>query len=834
MPLQRSNIEDNRSGMNVFEREFWIEPEYLENDEIRHELRARGVTPGGDRRTIAARLRACVSEEKRNPGAYAMFSVGMPSEEVEYCARNADRLRNLLQQVSLDPVTHDRFMSVFLHLEGRINRIPKKDRALDLSAVIFHRNEEYSEIYNEFVQKVKALMLPRRIANDDPRVSNMTDNRSQTPPAHINGISNGVVHSNLPGVVFSNLGASSPRGGNHNDMSGADSLTLDRSNTNVSGTDAGSQLMRQLIENVDRMPNTSNATMNMGDNARLSQQFQPIGRQLLTPINSSGFQPAMLYTVANNQSMPATASHGSILLPPSNYGDGRTNSLPNSFGFNPSQSSLSGQISSIPPQNTDNIPSNFGGMPPQANVNTPWAAVSAVNGNRNHASRVVDNLIQTNLSEPSPNGNTYIVPRTGQLPSVSLPRDIANHNANGANTVPPASALEEKLDFLMATLASLTDEVSTIKRLGNPTLSDPNTSSSQVNRVTNPSATYTVDQNHYPNATAGTQISFNRPSHHNVPIHKWNWKFSADKTSTIPERRDLAAFLKKLELYRVAEDLSHEQIHKKFHFLIDGCVYEWYMQYRHNFTNWEQLLGGLKKQFTTPLTHFMKVAKLAARRQGKTETAMTYIASIQREFDELGMYSEKEKISIIQNGLTERLRNVALSHDWDTVQAMDLHLRTIEVADELRKETESQIQRRMFFPRRSINAIETEERNVSGGLNEFVENDTECDEYISGDAECQAVRAKGSMGKNVPLTGNVIGKHAMMGTQTRNITTCYNCKSESHRLIDCSEPITRIFCFRCGKEGVRAPNCTCGSKNSRSVACSTTESCDQQPLIQWD
>lgn len=214
---------------------------------------------------------------------------------------------------------------------------------------------------------------------------------------------------------------------------------------------------------------------------------------------------------------------------------------------------------------------------------------------------------------------------------------------------------------------------------------------------------------------------------------------------------------------------------------------------------------------------------------------MAYIASIQREFDEMGMYSEKEKISIIQNGLNERLRNVALSHDWVSVQAMDLHLRTIEVADELRKETESQTQKRMFFPRRAINVIEANEQGINAELNEANENDSELTEYLGNEINCQAIKAKyqkGNVSNSLSATNERKDIYTAKETQTRNVMTCYNCKAESHRLVDCGEPITRIFCFRCGREGVRAPNCSCGPKNSRNVACSTTESCDQQPLVQ--
>lgn len=45
MPLQRSDL--NHSFGMVFDREFWIEPEYLETEEIKHELRIRNVSAGG-------------------------------------------------------------------------------------------------------------------------------------------------------------------------------------------------------------------------------------------------------------------------------------------------------------------------------------------------------------------------------------------------------------------------------------------------------------------------------------------------------------------------------------------------------------------------------------------------------------------------------------------------------------------------------------------------------------------------------------------------------------------------------------------------------------------
>lgn len=95
----------------------------------------------------------------------------------------------------------------------------------------------------------------------------------------------------------------------------------------------------------------------------------------------------------------------------------------------------------------------------------------------------------------------------------------------------------------------------------------------------------------------------------------------------------------------------YDQVFHKFHYIIEGSVYEWYIQYRGAFRNWEELKEGLKRQFTTPLTPFMSVAKLASKRQQKDESAMAFIASVLRDFDALNIYGEQERISIIQNGL---------------------------------------------------------------------------------------------------------------------------------------------------------------------------------------
>lgn len=53
-----------------------------------------------------------------------------------------------------------------------------------------------------------------------------------------------------------------------------------------------------------------------------------------------------------------------------------------------------------------------------------------------------------------------------------------------------------------------------------------------------------------------------------VPVHKWGWKFSADRNAKEAEKRELTAFLRKVEVFRGAERSTYEDIHRKFHFLV--------------------------------------------------------------------------------------------------------------------------------------------------------------------------------------------------------------------------------------------------------------------------
>lgn len=138
----------------------------------------------GDRRTLSLRLKKAIAHERSVPGARLMCRVGTPQQEFEYVNGSIPRLRTCLDEVSTDMVSHHRFMSLLLHLEGRLNRIEAYRDNLNLSEVIFSVNEEISSFYNEFLEKLRSFVCTRakQILND-PAIVTMQRSQSNNAPA---------------------------------------------------------------------------------------------------------------------------------------------------------------------------------------------------------------------------------------------------------------------------------------------------------------------------------------------------------------------------------------------------------------------------------------------------------------------------------------------------------------------------------------------------------------------------------------------------------------------------------------------------------------------------
>lgn len=788
MPLQRSLVENTDT---LFVRDFVIEPEYLETEEIRHELRARCIDAAGERRMIADRLRKRISDEKKNPSLLAFVSVGNPASEVEYVATNAERLRERLSMVTMDSTSHDRFMSLYLHLVHRLNRIPGNDGDMEFSAIMSKLNEALNMTYHEFVDRVRRLVQQSRRKNDlipsgQPKAAvaankhvittsalqnnnNMTANGQQQAA----GTSRAVANDLLITASNDNDAASNiQQRATGAIRAGANEPLIATNNNNAPQATTG--YVADARGQIFGPQHLHNGTFRSNHNVRLSEHFMPANKSVIPPISPT--QPR-----AENR------ERFSILVDNS---AARNNANGDRQGLFPMVNDLFG---------TRDFELN-GSQPPMGFGNNRYSEFPFP------STPPYGQQPRYQIQREIPTSNIDTVNEINRTQFIG---DKYNSNTNGEQSMDAlrAKRMEETLRNLVQMMGSFTDDMNEFRqwrqtqgnlqpqstaralhsdRMTHTVCTSPRQQqhpSEQRNnelwtqRRHSRDGTYTVNRGQYNDEPPFSNFS---NSHRNnprvVPVHKWNLKFTGDSSSKIPEEKDLTAFLKRLELLRVSEQMSYDDVFYKFHYLLGGTAGDWFMHYRQTFNNWVDLREGLEKQFTTPMNNFLAVSRLASKRQGKDESTMHYIASVMREFDALKIYSEQERIAVIQNGLRDELRQIARGHTWTSVQEMDLHLRTNEVAEELHRESAPRIFK-PFFSRKAIHMITGEETQTTDQSEctstsdvELTENEEQCEESC-----CNAVRSQ-RFGSRQISAGNSAGKatsntHAKRGGIVANRET---------------------------------------------------------------
>lgn len=790
---------------------FIIHPEYLEDEELEYELRIRSEIIAGSRRELSARLRTIIAQEQANEKEVPLTGYSVPSQEIKLCESKLPILQGLLGLVDRDISSQNRYMTKHLHVEGRANRISKATTALNVTDRVFALNERLSELYHEFCSKVRQLgenKTNQKGNSDEQDKKSIAEGGEQTSTNNLQEKDQRGKKDN--GEIVDLLGTEVDLTNGNQVQGQKQQATGDRKKDTKPKEDrqtgrpfGGRPRQNNMFDDLYRLPTRDemggmkqnkdkkrwypmdqyNPYFLAGRNrdAFLDENFHQGGGSLsdIRPNGPQGFSQSQIRGSFPPQ-MPMTSSRmdsGVYQNLHNNFGDDRRSSMP----------LLPDRRSSMPQSNN-----NAGRGLPQ------------VQGQ------------QQQLPPPPP-------PTPNPIESAMMEMAAAMHT------------IIEQLDSFENRIGSIEQRNRTYTvQPQMPTSSGETQFSANRNGSENGQAQTNANNN---GASTQPQMQANERPYQckRIPIHKWGLYFTGNSKSEIPEEKDARAFLKRLAIYRDAEDVTYGELFQKFHYLLKGSALNWYTQYRHEFLDWNQLKAGFLKQYTTPLSKFVTAAKLASRRQQKTESATDYIASIIRDFDEMEVHDEEERISIVQNGLLPELRNRAMSRDWQSVQEMNIWLRKTETADRLYETPVQPIVKKFFYKRPTMAMIEKtpiieeyEEASIEEIGPEMVDEMEEI-----GRSQCNAIsRFSGSrrnFGNKKPLaptSGQGVNENKPKSS------VCYNCKKDSHYFHDCDQPITRMFCFRCGKDDTLAPNCECKksreqSKNLATVAAMTAESCDE-------
>ena len=925
--------------------QFYLEPEHLENEEITYELRVRGIDASGQRRELTARLRQALLDEKRGRQVFPRLTIGHPNTELSLARQHLGSMRAALFAVNNDHVTQQKFMSQYIHWEERVNRIPTVGAAPDVTDQVFALNEDYSQLYQEFVRHLTGLKQNRKdvpdIESGVPVVQMGADNVQHSDPLQSEVINEQSGNRRVSSHRSQSLGANPIRPQNYDEL-----YRLPTGNT-PRNTSADFGLLGQIISAPFRQP-TSSQRFDLSGNPRLSSNFRQSGGRAITPISENNANNVQQERIVMRRSNSAAADVDTIerrnnsatgerehelrrvRSAAAEYNSNSHREQIHGFSRIPSESFGENRRSSMPFQDEQSTTNRHAFEQNGVSVGYNRGVARNLFAQREHFSVRPDTEPIPHNDNHSRRSHTFDVPVVQQAPQrrddyrsgmgmqntnhshlqVDFSRDVyAPHaeqrhrlsndfNAQGysINNVqgyaqphehpiqtnqpqfsgmirefhtPSENVSRREFNAVLDAINALNDSIRNLNS-GNRMNEAPVHTEPPPFRAESPMVFPRVYRNinrhddddrqsvrndivsvasHRSDTRQDRQYSRRQ----GLPIHKWDLCFTADKNSKIPEEKDLRAFFKKLDIIKEAEQTGFDEIFHRFHLLVKGNASEWYIQYRSKFRNWTELKAGLIKQYTTPLNKFMVTQRLARHRQGKYETSSEFISRMTREFDSMCVYDEFEKIPVIQNGLRDELRIRAMSREWNNVAELNVFLSQLEIADELhalssreRPHPKESTYQPKFMSRRSVNAIEMVEECNSVLGEEEEEGYMSDNSQNSEEMELCAFDSKYSKfsKESKKFSGQRIGsgKPATKFSQKSfrapidRKMSCYSCKSESHLLRDCDKPVERVFCFKCGAEGLLSPNCTHSrlneeTKNVQAVARSQPTPNESTPNI---
>lgn len=244
-----------------------------------------------------------------------------------------------------------------------------------------------------------------------------------------------------------------------------------------------------------------------------------------------------------------------------------------------------------------------------------------------------------------------------------------------------------------------------------------------------------------------------------VNIKTWGIKF--DGTGKTMDAED---FIFRVEALRQDHNYPVADLMKDFQQLLEGDAHDWYWQHRRlsSFRSWPELRDAFLNQFRRFENEFQIQKKIMDRRQQPHESVEDFFnAVIKLRNQQRQPYSEEDLVEIMKGNLKASLAALIFP-----IRIFGLQQFRYEV-----KRAENMLaSQRQTYQSRTYQSARVNEINYEA-------------QETSMDFEVEAISAN-------------------------NRYTCWNCRKSGHSYVECPIPVSRIFCFKCGKEGVVTPKCS--------------------------
>ncbi|XP_073838452.1 uncharacterized protein [Musca autumnalis] len=257
-------------------------------------------------------------------------------------------------------------------------------------------------------------------------------------------------------------------------------------------------------------------------------------------------------------------------------------------------------------------------------------------------------------------------------------------------------------------------------------------------------------------------------------LKKWGIRFDGSNKTV-----DAEDFIFRVESLRHDYAYPFEELVKDFPQLLDGQALDWYWQQRRiaPFQSWSDLRSAFLSQFRRFESEFQIQKRIMDRRQQPQESFEDFFNAVLKLRNQQRVpYSENDLVEIMKGNLKSSLAALIFPI---RIHGLNHFQQEVKRAENMLSNQRQTFQQRSY-PMQRVHELYYEEPYMEENREEV-------------EMEVDAIRDTTKY-------------------------TCWNCKKPGHSYIECSIPISRVFCFRCGREGVLAPKCPkCQGNGSRSV-----------------
>ncbi|GBO99563.1 hypothetical protein EVAR_70159_1 [Eumeta japonica] len=372
------------------------------------------------------------------------------------------------------------------------------------------------------------------------------------------------------------------------------------------------------------------------------------------------------------------------------------------------------------------------------------------------------------------------IPKISRLRDQVVPMDINNDD----NSFLKMNELKQRIDDLTNAVGRMSQVMHATqienKKLREeilPNIIKLNGSGSHQNQIS-PTASIQSSQSACRNSNAGNPDPYNR-----IRIDKWGLEFNGNSSKLAVED-----FIFRIERFKHQYQVSWDDVMDNFHLFVKGAAEKWYWLFIQTnlVTEWETLKEALLKQYKSTRSSFELMSDLVERKQLPGESIDTFFFAMNEMRSRLNIsMPEREMVKLVKKNLREDLK-------------ARVYPIAVESVEELRREC---VEAEKVFGKKVTRNLATTvhgdryHRQVNEIVEKPVENSMTCQEACEDVAALETGRFN--------------------ALKVRNPLVCWNCRQTGHVFMDCPSSERFLFCFKCGKPDVIAPNCSnCSTKNA--------------------